>query len=186
MTPSSIAILTNPHPRGHIVYPYTDENLVGQAVCLFASSGLTKGDAIILIMADSHCDSIVARLAAEGFDVAGLQKSGQLNCISAEDLLAVFMIDGVLDEHLFKTIVGQLINNAKAVAGNGHPGQVRIFGEMVSLLWPLYTEAAERLEQLWNEAIDTHSVSLLCTYCLADKGHCRLPDSLMATHSHSI
>ena len=30
MSPKAAAILTNPHPGGHIVYPYTDENLVFQ------------------------------------------------------------------------------------------------------------------------------------------------------------
>lgn len=37
------------HPCGHIVYPYTDETLVWQAVCLFACAGQRDGEGVILI-----------------------------------------------------------------------------------------------------------------------------------------
>ncbi len=35
MNANSVAILTDPHPRSHIVYPYTDEGLVAQAEFTF-------------------------------------------------------------------------------------------------------------------------------------------------------
>jgi hypothetical protein len=37
MSPKSTDILSNPDARGHIVYPYTDETQVADAVCLFAT-----------------------------------------------------------------------------------------------------------------------------------------------------
>jgi hypothetical protein len=43
MSPISIAILVNPDPTSHIVYPYTDEEHIAKAVSLFAGSGLGKG-----------------------------------------------------------------------------------------------------------------------------------------------
>lgn len=49
------AVLANPHPCGQIVYLYTDENLVGQAVCLFSSAGIRDWEGVILIMAADHC-----------------------------------------------------------------------------------------------------------------------------------
>ena len=42
MSPKSIAILKEPHPCGHIVYPYTDEQHIVDAVAIFAGSGLEK------------------------------------------------------------------------------------------------------------------------------------------------
>jgi hypothetical protein len=54
MNASGAAILVNPHPCGHILYPYTDEGLVGQAVTLFASAGLRAGEGVVLIMSEDH------------------------------------------------------------------------------------------------------------------------------------
>jgi hypothetical protein len=42
MNASATAILSNPQPCGHIVYPYTEDSQVAEAVCLFASAGLRK------------------------------------------------------------------------------------------------------------------------------------------------
>jgi hypothetical protein len=66
MNAKGAAILVNPHPCGHIVYPYTDEGLVGQAVALFASAGIRDNEGVILIMSADHCDSIKLRLELEG------------------------------------------------------------------------------------------------------------------------
>src|SRR5258707_6751545 len=92
------AILSNPHPCHHIVYPYTDEEKAVNAVYLFASSGLSKAESVVLIMADSHRQPITGRLANGGFDLAVLQTNGQLECVSAETMLRELMAAGRLDE----------------------------------------------------------------------------------------
>jgi hypothetical protein len=114
MNANGAAILSNPHPCGHIVYPYTDESLVGQAVCLFASAGLRDSEAVILIMTAAHCEPIKLRLPMKGFNVEAYERSGQLICVTTEDLLARFLTDGVLNEDLFRTTIGRLIARAKA------------------------------------------------------------------------
>jgi hypothetical protein len=63
VSPTSIAILLNPEPSNHIVYPCTDEAHIAKAVGLFAGSGL-----------------------------ATLQAAGQLVCCEAEKLLSRFMV----------------------------------------------------------------------------------------------
>src|SRR5690349_4709362 len=146
MDPKGAAILANPHPRGHIVYPYTDENLVGQAVCLFTSAGLRDGDGVILIMTSDHCEPIRLRLQVEGFNVEAYERSGQLTCLTTEDLLARFIADGALDENSFRSTIGELIARARRTVRSG---KVRIFGEMVSQLRGANLEATTRLEELW-------------------------------------
>lgn len=42
MTPKTAALLADPHPDCHIVYPYTDERLVAGAVSLYTAGGLSK------------------------------------------------------------------------------------------------------------------------------------------------
>ena len=185
MNVNGAAILANPHPCGHIVYPYTDEGLVGQAVSLFASAGLRGGEGVILIMSADHCESIKLRLQLEGIHPEAYERSGQLTCVTAEDLLASFIPDGVLDEGLFKSTIGGLIDRARASVNDGHRARVRVFGEMVSQLREHDLGATTRLEELWNDVIKDHSVALLCTYALGGEGD-HIPETLIDLHSHSI
>jgi hypothetical protein len=186
MNSVSAAILASPHPCGHIIYPYTDENLVGQAVCLFASAGIRGGEGVILIMTGGHSKSFKLRLHAEGFDVEGYERAGQLTCITTEDLMARFILGGELDESLFRAEVGSLIARARTSARNGcRPDTVRIFGEMVSQLRTTNPDATKRLEELWNEVVQDYSVSLLCTYAL-HHAEDQIPEPLMDLHSHRI
>jgi len=183
MNPTAHEILCNPEPRGHIVYPYTDEAQVAEAVCLFASAGLRKGEAVILVMASAHCDPIRERLSEEGFDLAALEASGQLVCQNAKDLLGTFMFDGIIDELRFKTKIGAIIEKAKAGILKR---PVRVFGEMVDLIWTTSPKATRRLEELWNDVIDRHGVPLLCAYSLAGPRPDALPRELLACHSSTI
>src|SRR5665213_2067430 len=109
MNANGASILVNPHPCGHIVYPYTDEILVGQAVALFASAGLRGGEGVVLIMSTDHCDSIKLRLQLEGLAPDVYERSGQLICATAEDLLAKFVPGGVVEEELFNRTIASLI-----------------------------------------------------------------------------
>ena len=185
MNAHGAAILASPHPCSHIVYPYTDENLVEQAVCLFASAGLRDAEGVILIMTPGHCDRLKLRLRMEGYNIAAYERSGQLACVTTEDLLARFMVDGTLDEDLFCSTIGGLIDRVRVSAGNGPPAKVRIFGEMVSQLRSTNVTATTRLEELWNKIINEHSVSLLCTYALHHADD-HIPQVLIELHSHNI
>jgi hypothetical protein len=185
MNSKGAAILANPHPCGHIVYPYTDEKHVAEAVCLFASAGLRKGEAVVLVMTTDHCKPIRRRLEQEGFNLKQLEGTGQLVCEDAKDLLSTFMFEGLIDELVFKTKVGTLIEKAKA-SGSNRTRSVRVFGEMVDLIWRSNVRTTERLEELWNEVIEAHSVPLLCAYSLAGTKPIGLPAPLMACHSHAI
>lgn len=182
MNPKNAEILTNPHPCGHIVYPYTDEAHVAEAVAMFAGAGLRKGEAVVLIMTANHFQPVLQRLKKDGFDTAALKSSGQLICEDAKVLLSSFLFDGIIDEHRFKTIVGNLIDEARSDGSR----PVRLFGEMVDLLWRTDHRSTQRLEELWNEVIDAYSVPLLCAYSLAGTTSAHFPTSLVGCHSHAL
>jgi len=186
MNAKGAAILANPHPCGHIVYPYTDETQVAEAVCLFASAGLRKSEAVVLVMTADHREPIRHRLEQEGFNLKQLERAGQLICEDAKDLLSTFLFDGIIDELVFKTKLGTLIEQAKASGGNRTYRPVRVFGEMVDLLWKSNLRTTQRLEELWNEVIDAHAVPLLCAYSLAGTKPLELPAPLLTCHSHAI
>ncbi len=154
-------------------------------MALFASAGLRDKEGVILIMSEDHCESFKLRLRLEGIAAEQYERSSQLLCVTAEELLATFVRDGNIDEDLFRITVGGLIEKVKASVANGHPRKVRLFGEMVSQLRGPNPGATLRLEELWNEIIEKHSVSLLCTYALQGDDD-RIAQNLIDLHSHNI
>jgi KaiC/GvpD/RAD55 family RecA-like ATPase len=166
------------------VYPYTDEAKAINAVCLFASSGLSKGESVILILADKRSEPVTSRLANRGLDIAALQASGQLKCISAEGMLRMLLSRDTLDGELGKDTLTRLITRARE---ESPVRKVRVFGEMVSfLLAQNRVEVAESVEELWNEVIGAEEISLLCSYTLLDSGYSVLPESLTMLHTHNL
>ncbi len=85
-------------------------------------------------MSKDHRESFKLRLQLEEINAEKYERSGQLICVTAEETLAKFMRDDLLDEDLFRSTVGSLIEKVRASVTNGDLGKVRIFGEMVSQL----------------------------------------------------
>ena len=185
MNPTAAETLTNPPSLSHIVYPYTDESQIVDAVSLFATAGFRRGEGVLLIMASIHCGPIRQRLEAEGFNLTELEASGKLVCEDAADLLSTFMAGGIVDEDKFKNTIIGMIQKAKVGEG-GRARPVRAFGEMVDLLWRTDRQTTERLEDLLNEVMGSQSVRLLCAYWLADTKPLDFPSALLAHHSHAI
>jgi len=177
--------LEEPLAREHLVQLYRDDRLLVEAVALFAGRGLAKGEAVILVATPAHLAAVEERLKDRGFDVEGPRQWGQLRVMDAETLLARFMVEGRPDPARFGSILSETISAARAA---GRYRKVRVYGEMVNLLWKENHAAARMLEELWNGAIQAHSVSLLCGYGLdADaEAEERFPHDLRELHSHLI
>ena len=151
---------------------------------MFASAGLLKSEAVILIISAKHSDVIRQRLQEEDFDLPELQESGQLVFANAEDVLAMFFVDGRIDEEGVRAGLGSLIDKASTHRCRTRP--VRLFGEMVDLIWISNPEATLRLEGLWNEIIESYSVTKLCAYALGGGKPISLPAPIVACHSHAL
>jgi hypothetical protein len=183
MNASGEAILNHPGACGHIVYPYTNESQFVHAVSVFAGAGLRASESALLIMEQAHCEPIRDQLQENGFAVGALESAGRLNLTDAAALTATFLFDGIIDEHKFKEYVGKLIEQGKSASPTG---RVRVFGEIVNLLWEPDPKSTQRLEELWNQVIECHTVPLLCAYSLGGPRPDALPDSLLACHSNVL
>ncbi|PYQ42659.1 MAG: hypothetical protein DMF77_12290 [Acidobacteria bacterium] len=176
--------LAEPLSKEHLVQLYEDDRALVEAVSLYAGRGLGKGEGVILVATEPHLQAIEARLRDTGFDLGDLKAWGQLTRIDAASLLARFLADGHVDAARFRSILADVITMAR---GGGRFHRIRMYGETVNLLWRVNHPATRQLEELWNEVIELHSVSLLCGYRV-DVGQ---PDShftgdLRALHSHLI
>lgn len=178
-------LLVEPLARDHVVQLYRDERFLVEAVALFAGIALGKGEGVVLVATPAHLQGIEKRLEANGFCVEDVKQWGQLTVKDAPETLSGFMVNGMPDPVLFKTIVGSVIQRASAAA---RTGKVRVYGEMVNLLWRTNAAATVRLETLWNDVIQAHSISLFCAYHVDghDGERRHFPSDLRAAHSHLI
>jgi hypothetical protein len=175
--------LAEPLVREHLVHVYDDDAVLVDAVALYAGRGLGKGEAVVLVATADHLEAIERRLAAVGLAPADLKTWGQLVCIEAAPLLTRFLDQGGIDADRFHSILSDILGSVRR---DGRFTRIRVYGEMVNLLWRHNHPATRRLEELWNEAIKAHSVSLLCGYRVYGGDERAIPPDLQALHSHSI
>jgi len=150
--------------HGHVVQFYTGDAALLGAVSRFIGTALGAGDAAVVIATRAHRDQLFQQLKERGFDVSGTVRQGRLIAVDAAETLSRFMLDGWPDPERFASVVGGLFDQLRAVTGTEQP-RVAAFGEMVALLWAEgHSEAAIRLEELWNDLARTHSFSLHCAY----------------------
>ena len=178
-------LLVEPLAKDHVVQLYRDERFLVEAVALFTALGIGKGQAVILVATAPHLAAVEKLLDAKGVGVEDVKAWGQLTVLDASELLSRFMVNGRPDAKLFRSVVEPVIRKAR---GASRPGGVRVYGEMVNLLWRKNVAAAACLEALWNEVILAHAICLFCAYALARDGdaHGRFPHDLRAAHSHVI
>ena len=181
MSAAAIWILAERPSGEHIAQPYSHDTVFVESLRMFTTHGLSRGEAILLVLTPSHRDLLLPHLQADGFDVCRLQQDGQLLLLDAADVLTRFMLDGMPDTTLFRMSVGEIVERMKFRTNR----KVRVFGEMVDLLWRSNQPAAVRLEQLWSELIESSDLSLFCAYSTSYV-HDSFPEALRTPHSHII
>lgn len=171
--------------NGHAVQFYERESYLLDSVTKYIGSALSASHAGILIATPPHREGVAQRLTARGFDVASAGAQGRYVALDARDTLNRLMVDGWPDPARFDDAIGTLIGKTHERAR-----QIYAFGEMVTLLWAEgNSDAAIRLEELWNELGTRQQFSLLCAYpieAFRDTSHAKPFTDMSATHTHVI
>jgi hypothetical protein len=176
--------LRTPHPCDHLIQLYTDEAFLASAVSHFLRSGLVNGEAAVIIARPSHVALFEARLTA-GFDLPGATARGQFVTLDAEGCLSQCMVDGKPDRAAFFAMVNRVLTNVRQAGYE----RVRLFGEMVDMLWERNLAATVELENLWNDVLTDERLCLLCSYRIDTfdrTAHRGLLHQITRSHSHSI
>jgi hypothetical protein len=148
--------------RYHAVRFYDNAKSLSQIVAAFLSEGFAADHPGIIVGTPTHRAGILRELVAAGVDVVAAQRSGDLVLLDAEETLSTFMTQGNPDAEKFKSSMCEVIK--RACQGRADC-TVRIYGEMVDVLWKDgKNHAAIRLEMLWNQLANTEAFSLLCGY----------------------
>ena len=147
-------------PREHVVLFYEDDTQLVRTVARYLFDGLTAHEHVVAVATAPHVEAFETSLGRAGIDVAGARSTGQLVMIDAAETMSRFMVDGWPDARAFNAEVGELVRRA-----GGSDGRVRVYGEIVALLWDAgHVAAAVELEALWNELGRDVAFSLFCAY----------------------
>lgn len=146
-------------PSTHFVEFYDEDRSLISSVGTFVATGINHGEAAIVIADAAHLTGLEAELS-ESFDLQRARDQGLYTSADAAATLSLFMEDGLPDPVRFGDTVGALLRRAAAKGKN-----VRVFGEMVALLWAQGNGAgALLLEDLWNRLLETRPFRLFCAY----------------------
>jgi len=148
----------------HEVGFYSDEQFLLDHVTQFIGNALKAGRAAIVVATEPHRNSILLRLQGYGVNFGSAIEEGRFVVVDAAETLSAVMVNGVVDQTRFLTLlsdrIGRVVKTAKE-----EQASVAIFGECVHLLWEQnQIEAAIQLEQVANQLNKTHHVDILCGY----------------------
>jgi CheY-like chemotaxis protein len=166
----------------HAVCFYEGPVSLARTVASFIGDGLTAGQGAIVITTASRGASIREELSAMD---AGSQRafaSGELLMFEADAVLDHVLVGNRLDAQRFTDTINPIMD--RAAGGSTRP--VRIYGDMVDMLWHSGREdAALSLEILGNELVKGRKCSVLCAYS-ASVCHGEAFKVIRDRHSHVV
>lgn len=143
----------------HCVQFYESDNLLADSIIDFTK----LGDTAIIVATPEHRKTIEKKIKLRDQNY-NKKIHTQYLFLDASQTLATFMVNGMPDPVAFPKTVKAIID----VASSGNR-KVRIFGEMVAILWKEgNTEAALKLESLWNDLQKAETFLLMCAYPMSN------------------
>ena len=145
--------------RDHVVLFYRDEQELTERTGEYLFPAIQAGGVAIVVATPEHRRSFERYLADAGDDAAAAGARGYL-ALDASETMRGFMVADRPDPAGFWQAISPMLRQA---AQAGRP--VRVFGEMVSLLWDAgLIDAAIEVEAMWNELGAQYQFCLLCAY----------------------
>jgi hypothetical protein len=117
-------------PCEHIAQFYQSDNALIESLARFVSAGLASGESVIVVATSGHLRELASRLSEMSVDLHAATSEDRFITLDAEIALASFMLQNWPDDQRFSHFVEHLISRA-----THRNRRVRVFGEMVALLW---------------------------------------------------
>jgi DNA-binding NarL/FixJ family response regulator len=152
----------------HDLQIYSNDEHLSEGFASFITSGLSAGNAVVVFATEAHRLGLIQKLQTQGFNLDAIIKCKSYISIDAQETLASFMVDDQPDPKKFENTVRNLVKTASK-APNGATRRVRACGECAPLLRRQgNSDAALRVEELWNVASHQHGLRSLCGYVSGD------------------
>ena len=173
----------------HSVQFYEEDSFLLNSLTSLIGVGFVEGKTAVAIITAAHREGLEKRLAARGFDLEVLAKSGKYCVFDATETLAGLMVNGRLEPDRLRSFAKYLLSSFQFDPQQKTP-RLLLFGEMVTILWSRGNfEDALRLEQVWNELSHIYSFNLHCSYPLKgfeQNEHSEAFLNICAEHSHVL
>jgi hypothetical protein len=168
----------------HGVRFYKDAEGLSHIVATFLAEGFVEGQPAIVVATPLHLSAIKTALLDRGHEAGQLERDGELVLADASEMLDTFMVGGAPDAARFRASIVPIIQKAHRARP---AGAVRVYGEMVDVLWKAgQPAAATRLETLWNMLATSHAFSLLCGYAMGSFYKDGAIEGICSQHSHVL
>jgi CheY-like chemotaxis protein len=155
-------------PCRHAAGFYVDETGMLDDFAVFAERMLKEGTTLLVLGIASRRHKLERVLRQRGVDVDRLTAEGRYRWLDVAEALSNFMVDEWPDEARFSALVRDVFEEA-AASSTARDRRVVAWGECApTLLRQGKTEAAIRVEELWDRWSARYGVETLCGY---------LPDS---------
>jgi DNA-binding NarL/FixJ family response regulator len=143
-----------PAPHRHEILFCSDNEVRLDNLARFIAAALNARNAAIVWITESHRESLLRKLHAQGVDIDGAVQRGTYILLDSAE---------TPDPARILNAIRSLIE-AASKAGKKHP-RVAVCGERAGRLWAEgKTDLALRLEQFWNELAKGHDIDVLCMY----------------------
>jgi DNA-binding NarL/FixJ family response regulator len=171
-------------PCSHEAIFCSHEQVLLDRATSFIGNALKSGDGAVVLATEAHREMILAKVQELGIDIPRAIEQGRYLWFDAEQALAAFMLNGVIDPNRLLNLFHNLVSTASG-SGSGRRSRVAVFGECVHLLWERgNAEAAIQMERLGNELTRKYDLSILCAYSLAHgKMHPEIERLISEQHS---
>ena len=137
----------------HAVQWFTREDALVSTVSRFAGGGLAGGDAVLVLATPAHLASFAASMEDSGVELDVAVAQGRYRELDAEAALEDY------DLPSFGAVARDAVEELSA------HGPVRVYGEMVAVLWAAGRSGdALELESFWNALMRRMPFTLLCAY----------------------
>jgi DNA-binding NarL/FixJ family response regulator len=150
-------------PRHHEMLIYSDDAVLLESFTRFIAVALKANNPVITVSTQSHIDSLIQSLNAEGMDVNAAIERGSFIPLNAGERLSSLMVDDLPDRLRCMNAARGLVEAARSA--NGKHSRIAICGECAPLLLAQgNAKAAILLEQLCNDLAHMHELDILCAY----------------------
>ena len=150
-------------PAGrHFAQFHRDAETLTEAAFVFLESGLRHGNSLLIVAPSQRVERMFDRLSSGKFHPKSLIDSGQLAVMDSTPIIEQLVSDGQSE---WARLRGMLAPVLSRLGPRGHG--TRIYAEIANTLWEAgQTEAAIRLEDLWNALSAAYRFALFCGYTM--------------------
>jgi len=160
--PPGRALLAEAPAGRHLAQFHRQAGSLVESAFDFLEAGLRRGESVLIIVEREHLDQLLDRLTANKLHSKALTNSGQLALMDAGKIVDEFLADGLPDWSRFRASLGPVLLRIQPY-GRG----TRIYSDVAGLLWRTgRTEAAIRIEELWNQLAESYQFALYCGFLM--------------------